>query len=180
MAAAPPNDPKLAQELRKRLDWPDEKLLAECQIDTYRASGPGGQHRNKVSSAIRLHHRPGGLVVTGTGSRSQHENKRAALTRLREALAISFRAPLAAAPAWPENVHIEEGRLRVSDRNPSLYHVLGLVLDAVAAHAGRLPEAAAALGLSASSLSRFLASHPKAFVEANRIRQEHGLPRLSA
>ena len=48
-------------ELRARLDYDDAKLIAECDVHRYRASGPGGQHRNKVASAIRLHHRPSGL-----------------------------------------------------------------------------------------------------------------------
>ncbi len=53
----------------------DEQLLAQCEVDTYRASGPGGQKRNKTSSAVRLRHLPSGLLVIAEESRSQHENK---------------------------------------------------------------------------------------------------------
>ena len=57
----------------------DAQLLAQCEVDTYRASGPGGQKRNKTSSAVRLRHPPSGLIVIAEESRSQHENKAKAL-----------------------------------------------------------------------------------------------------
>jgi len=69
----------------------DEQLLAQCEVDTYRASGPGGQKRNKTSSAVRLRHRPSGLIVIAEESRSQHENKARALKRLRVALYLQVR-----------------------------------------------------------------------------------------
>src|SRR4051794_28568175 len=62
----------------------DDQLLAQCEVDTYRASGPGGQKRNKTSSAVRLRHPPTGLLVIAEESRSQHENKARALRRLRK------------------------------------------------------------------------------------------------
>jgi peptide chain release factor 2 len=62
----------------------DEDLLRECQIETFRASGPGGQHVNKTESAVRLRHQPSGLVVTSREQRSQHQNKALCLQKLRE------------------------------------------------------------------------------------------------
>ena len=64
----------------------DEQLLAECDVETFRAGGPGGQHQNKTESAVRLTHRPTGIVVTARESRSQHRNRARALDRLRAAL----------------------------------------------------------------------------------------------
>ena len=69
----------------------DEQLLAQCEVDTYRASGPGGQKRNKTSSAVRLRHLPSGLLVIAEESRSQHENRARALRWLRQALYLKLR-----------------------------------------------------------------------------------------
>ena len=56
--------------------------LADCDVETFRASGPGGQHRNKVASAVRIRHRASGAVGQATEHRSQHQNKKAAWERM--------------------------------------------------------------------------------------------------
>ena len=68
-----------------------DELLSQCDVDTYRASGPGGQKRNKTSSAVRLRHLPSELMVIAEESRSQHENRARALRRLRQALYLKLR-----------------------------------------------------------------------------------------
>jgi protein subunit release factor B len=67
-----------------KLPEEDEDLLRECEVDTFRSSGPGGQHVNKTESAVRLKHLPSGLTVTCREARSQHQNKAACLRKLRE------------------------------------------------------------------------------------------------
>ncbi len=66
-------------------------LLAQCLVDVYRASGPGGQKRNKIESAVRLRHQPTGISAKAEERRSQHENKARALKRLRRNIALHVR-----------------------------------------------------------------------------------------
>jgi protein subunit release factor B len=79
-----PENVRVAAKRSKSLS--DEVLFEECDWDVFVASGPGGQHRNKTESGVRLVHRPTGVVVTATERRSQHENRSHALARLRERL----------------------------------------------------------------------------------------------
>jgi peptide chain release factor 2 len=77
-----------------RLPESDEDLLRECVVDTFRSSGPGGQHVNKTESAVRLTHVPSGVVVTAQQERSQHRNKSLCLEKLREKIAkLNYRPP---------------------------------------------------------------------------------------
>ena len=72
----------------------DEALLAQCEVQAHRASGPGGQHRNKAETAIRLVHLPSGVTAEGKDERSRTQNLRIALVRLREKLARrAYRPP---------------------------------------------------------------------------------------
>lgn len=71
----------------------DDALLAECDVDTFRSGGKGGQHANKTESAVRLRHRPTGLVVTSQQERSQHRNKQLALEELRRRIERLNRRP---------------------------------------------------------------------------------------
>lgn len=72
----------------------DEDLLHECEAETFRAGGPGGQHVNKVETGVRLRHAPSGIVVTCREERSQRRNKMNCLRKLREeADRLNYRPP---------------------------------------------------------------------------------------
>jgi len=61
----------------------DEALRAECDVETFRSSGPGGQNVNRRETAVRVRHRPTGLAVACQEERSQYRNLQRALEILR-------------------------------------------------------------------------------------------------
>jgi ribosome-associated protein len=83
-----PDPERRRQEAAAALALDDEALLNACEVSTFVGGGPGGQHRNKTASAVRLVHPPTGLTVTATERRSQAQNRGTALERLRAALRV--------------------------------------------------------------------------------------------
>ena len=165
----------------------DDALLGDCDVHIYKASGPGGQHRNKVSSAVRLKHRPTGITAHGDGSRSQHENKRTALRRVRMKIACQLRGPLDRQnPRIPSAVQeclvprrsAQPGptrRLQIGRKDARFWQVAGFLLDLLEACGGQLAQAAAALAITTSNLAGVLKSEPHVFAAAQAIRKGHGL-----
>jgi hypothetical protein len=156
----------------------DPQLLAQCAVDTYRASGPGGQKRNKTSSAVRLRHLPSGLVVIAEESRSQHENRERALRRLRQALYLKLREEAAPAESAAREEFRQalngEGRLDLGRKDPRFWPAAGVVLDVLQAVGARVGDAAATLGVSTGNLIGFLATDPKVWEQVNVLRTRFG------
>ncbi len=167
--------------LRERLlALPDSALLRECEVDRYRASGPGGQKRNKTDSAVRLRHRASGLVAHSTDSRSQHANRARAVRRLREKIALELREPVSVdgytAPPELAALAARGGAATRRERDTAT-HLLALaqLLDLFAAVDFAVAPVGAALGITTGAASKLLLSDDRAARHVNHLRSQHHL-----
>jgi hypothetical protein len=151
----------------------DAQLLAQCAVDTYRASGPGGQKRNKTSSAVRIRHAASGIIVIAEESRSQHENRAKALQRLRQAFFLKVRNPQEGTAPVEESKDAS-GRLDLGRRDARFWPAVGVVLDVLEAQQARVSEVARVLGISTANLLAFLQTSPKVWEQANLMRAQFG------
>ena len=165
------------------LDEPS--LLALCELRRQRRSGPGGQHRNKVETAIVLIHMPSGIRAEATERRSQAENRRMALHRLRVKLALGVRSWGAAelpsemfepSPLWQGR--LRGAKLTVAVEHPDFPALLAEALDAVAQSQFDVSAAADHLGCTPSQLVKFLKVEPEALQQVNEQRTAIGLKPL--
>lgn len=170
------------------MDWlalSDDDLLAQCRFERFRVSGPGGQHRNRTDSAVRLTHEPTGVVGYASERRSQHQNRAAALSRLRRAIALEVRQianldlyhpPLPLQRVLPRSVRTEvPGKDRVGPRHREFWTGIGPLLDLFEAVNGSTSDCASLLGCSSNQLTKLFAAEPQLWAEANEIRTRHGL-----
>ncbi len=154
----------------------DTALLAVSDVRRQRRSGPGGQHRNKVETGIVLVHRPTGIRAEATERRSQAENQRVALGRLRLNLALQVRKTYniasAPSPEWRARTHGK--RISVSPHHVQFPALLAEALDVLHEVGYDLPKAARLLDITSSQLVRFLKLEPRALHIVNEHRQNLG------
>lgn len=140
----------------------DDQLIAQSEVDRYRASGPGGQHRNKTESAVRLRHRASGVSAIGEDSRSQAENKHHAVRRLRSAIALELREPVEIQGFVPSRrlaafVAAGTAPLGAKTRQTGEYWAaIGELLDLLVAGNLEIAMTAQRLGITTGALSKLL------------------------
>ena len=166
---------------------PTDDLLADCNVRMLRRGGPGGQHRNKVETAVVIEHIASGIRAEANERRSQADNRRVALQRLRLLLAIQVRTPSACdsngnllllpqSELWQSRA--VKGRIQVSAEHDDFPAILAEVLDVLWSLQHELNAAAAHFGVSSSQLVNLIRTSPAALSAVNHARAEIGLHRL--
>ena len=172
------------------MTWRDFLLLsparfeAQCQIDGFRGSGPGGQKRNKTSSAVRLTHSPSGISVRAEEERSQHANRKLAAERLQWLIALHLRGPLDPAPPVgevdpdaPVPPPVDTPLRGLNHRDPIQ---VAFLLDRLHARAYSVRDTAAALQATTGALAKFITSNELVLAEVNHQRAARSLKPLRA
>ncbi|QDV58415.1 peptide chain release factor family protein [Rosistilla oblonga] len=155
----------------------EQALIQECEVKFTRRGGPGGQHRNKVSSAVVLKHRPTGVTAEASERRSQAENRSVAIARLRVELAIQVREEVEEFAA-PLVRQYGGSQFRVAIGNEVYPVILADVLNRTLANEGDVAAAAEFWSTTASQVVRFLRQEPQALSVVNQARQQAGRHRL--
>ena len=155
-----------------------EQLLGECVVQHTRRKGPGGQHRNKVETAVVLKHLPSGTVAEANEKRSQAENKTVALGRLRHLLAIGIRQGRKQPLGERLKNRIQRGKISINSNHEDFPKLLAEVLDRLHLVQYDFPLAAEQMGTSGSQILKFLKLYPPAFDQFNAQRQSRGMPRI--
>jgi RF-1 domain len=177
------------------VDSPHPAILGDVEFDKriefrfQRRSGPGGQHRNKVSTGAFVIDVPTGVIAEATENRSQVKNRSEATLRLRMTLAIAVRtvSPLDGALLLENAVpvlncpieaevrrRLVESKLKFSQTNPDRSAALALVLNDLHAAGGQPSLIAAAWKSTTSRIITLLKSETAAWILINEIRGHHG------
>lgn len=157
---------------------PIEKLLADCRVETTRRSGPGGQHRNKVETAVIVTHLPTGVRAEANEQRSQAANRTNAVWRLRVKLALAVRGAASANPSELWLSRAVGGRIAVNPEHDDFPALLAEALDALAHRSWDAAAAAEFLAISPTQLVKLLRLEPQALAQLNTQRAARGFAPL--
>ena len=142
----------------------DDELIKLCNIDFYKATGPGGQKKNKTESAVRLTLKDTNISASASEERQQSVNRTRALKRLRMQIAMEMREP---AVNW-------DGQWNMNPKNPEYPAFAACLLDNIFACSWQISTAAENLGVSTGQLIRLLSRHDTIWQYINRERQKAG------
>jgi len=154
---------------------PIEELLRDCDVERTKRSGPGGQRRNKVETAIVITHQPSGIRTEASERRSQQRNHDIAVFRLRVELALSERTHrdlLVQSERWRGRV--KNGKLAINPEHDDFPALLAEALDAIEQCSYDVPTAADVLNVSTSQLIKLLKHDRRALEHVNEERQRRG------
>jgi len=163
--------------------WSEEDIQSQCRWTFSRASGPGGQNRNKVETSASIEFLPTKDIAHANERRTQGENRKIALQRLRCKLAIDFRTVALNEPL-PIELHetsieiwrkyCRNGRVQISEDNWDWPALLSILLDMLAGKEWDLQSAAIALGVSSTQAVKLLKKEPLALARLNQERADRG------
>lgn len=156
---------------------PEEELLKSCTTSKGRVSGPGGQHRNKVSTHITITHDPTGISAQAGERRSPETNRKVAFKRLRYKLAIEVRIPVPTGDIRSDlwRSRCKRGKIVCAEKHSDHPTMIAEALDVIAACDWDPSKASTRLECTASQLIKLIASHPPALVYLNNEREKHNL-----
>jgi hypothetical protein len=154
---------------------PIENLLADCEFRRTKRSGPGGQHRNKVETAVVVEHLPTGIRAEANETRSQDTNRIKAIHRLRVKLALEIRTAELAHPSELWLSRTANGKLAVNAEHEDFPALLSEALDVLAERDFNPAAAVTKLNISSSQMVKFLKVEPSAMALVNRERETRGL-----
>ena len=159
---------------------PVEELVKQCKFTRTRSGGPGGQHRNKVETAIVVEHIPTGTTAGASERRSQHANRTVAIERLRINLAINIRTEPTEEPSELWRSRCKSKKLSISSSHEDFPAILAEALNHIFASDLQLSKAAENLGCSTSQLIKLIRMEDAAWTMLNQNRRDAGMSTLKS